>query len=92
MVLESIMDPKNAGDKPFHIFIIAILYSLISMFFSLKFFPEQASILTIAIITILFVPFFQKIYEKVDREFLLRLPDHAHPTFRPLPKPPGNGS
>src|SRR3989344_749396 len=69
MVLESILRPKNAEDKPWHVFIIAFIYTLISIFFAYKLFPEQSSILTIALITIIFVPFFQRLFvfeEKKD--------------------------
>ncbi len=63
MVLESILDPKNAEDKPLHVFIIAIAYSVISALLARQLFPSQASILTIAFIAIVFVPFFQKLFE-----------------------------
>ncbi len=63
MVLESMMNPKNAEDKPWHVFFIAVAYSLISMYFANQIFPSQASILTISLITIVFVPFFQKLFE-----------------------------
>lgn len=62
MVLESILNPKNAEDKPWHIFIIAFFYSIIAIFFSNQLFPEQSSILSVALITIIFVPFFQKLF------------------------------
>ncbi|MBI2579580.1 MAG: stage II sporulation protein M [Candidatus Aenigmarchaeota archaeon] len=63
MVLESILNPKNAEDKPWHVFIIAFFYTLVAVFFAHKMFPAQASILSVALITILFVPFFQKLFE-----------------------------
>lgn len=63
MVLESILNPKNAEDKPWHVFIIAFFYTLIAVFFAHKMFPAQASMLSVALITILFVPFFQKLFE-----------------------------
>jgi len=69
MVLESILRPKNAEDKPWHVFAIAFIYTFISIFFAYKLFPEQSSILTIALITIIFVPFFQRLFvfeEKKD--------------------------
>ena len=69
MVLESILRPKNAEKKPWHVFIIAFIYTFISIFFAYKLFPEQSSILTIALITIIFVPFFQRLFvfeEKKD--------------------------
>ncbi|MBI2578494.1 MAG: stage II sporulation protein M [Candidatus Aenigmarchaeota archaeon] len=62
MVLESIINPKNAEDKPHHIFIIAFLYTIASAVVSQKIFPNSASILTVSFVTILFVPFFQKLF------------------------------
>ena len=62
MVLESILNPKNAEDKPWHVFVIAFIYSFIAVVFSNQLFPAQASILTVALITILFIPFFQKLF------------------------------
>lgn len=63
MVLESILNPKNAEDKPLHVFIITIAYSVISALLAKQLFPTQASLLTVALITIVFVPFFQKLFE-----------------------------
>lgn len=68
MVLESIMNPKNAEDKPWHVFFIAIIYSIISMYFANHMFPSQSSVLSIALITIVFVPFFQKLFEMEEEE------------------------
>ncbi|MBI3190638.1 stage II sporulation protein M [archaeon] len=62
MVLESMINPKNAEDKPWHVFFIAIIYTFVAVFFSNFLFPSQASVLTIAMITIIFVPFFQKLF------------------------------
>ena len=63
MVLESILNPRNAEDKPWHVFVIALFYTMIAVFFADKMFPAQASMLSIAFITIIFVPFFQKLFE-----------------------------
>lgn len=63
MVLESVLNPKNAGDKPLHIFVLSFFYSLVAVMFSTQLFPSQASILSIALITIIFIPFFQKVFE-----------------------------
>ncbi len=69
MVLESLMNPKNAEDKPLEIFLVAFIYTLIAVLFSLSIFPEQSSILAVAFITIIFVPFFQKLFEiEEDKE------------------------
>lgn len=63
MVLESILNPRNAEDKPLHVFIIAFAYSIISTLLAKQLFPGQASMLAVALITIIFVPFFQKLFE-----------------------------
>ncbi len=68
MVLESIINPKNAEDKPSHIFAIAFLYTMLAAFVSERIFPRSASILTISFITILFVPFFQKLFEIEEKK------------------------
>lgn len=67
MVLESILNPRNAEDKPLHVFIIAFMYSLLAVYFSHQLFPAQSSILSIALITIIFVPFFQKLFVIEER-------------------------
>ena len=63
MVLESILNPKNAEDKPLHVFVIAFLYSFVAVVFAHQLFPQQSSILAVALVTIMFVPFFQKLFE-----------------------------
>ncbi|MBI4170605.1 MAG: stage II sporulation protein M [Candidatus Aenigmarchaeota archaeon] len=63
MVLESILNPKQAEDRPWEIFLVAFIYTLISVLFSVSIFPEQSSILSVAFLTIIFVPFFQKLFE-----------------------------
>jgi len=63
MVLESILEPKTAENEPLNVLFISFLYSLVSIFISLKLFTSQASILSIALITIVFVPFFQRLFE-----------------------------
>ena len=68
MVLESLLNPKNAKNEPLEIFIVAVVYSLLAVVFSYSLFPNQSSILTIAFITILFVPFFQKVFEIEEHE------------------------
>lgn len=70
MVLESILNPKAAEDKPIYVFILSLLFSIIAIFLSYQLFPSQASILAVAFVTILFVPFFQRLFaveEKKDR-------------------------
>ncbi len=67
MVLESILNPKNAEDKPLHVFVISFLYSGVAVFFAHQLFPQQSSILAVALVTIIFVPFFQKLFEIEER-------------------------
>lgn len=68
MVLESIINPKNAIGKPAHVFMIAFIYTIVSAFVSQHIFPSSASILTISFITILFVPFFQQLFEIEEKK------------------------
>lgn len=68
MVLESIIDPHNAEKKPWHVFSIAVIFTLIAIFISNVLFPSEISILTIAFITILFVPFFQHLFSIEERK------------------------
>jgi uncharacterized membrane protein SpoIIM required for sporulation len=68
MVLESIMNPRNAEGKPWHVFILAFFYSLVAIFFAHQLFPSQSSILAISLITIIFVPFFQKLFEIEEKK------------------------
>src|SRR3989338_2260980 len=63
MVVESVLNPKQAEDKPWEIFLISVVYTLVAVLFSLSVFPEQSSILSVAFVTIIFVPFFQKLFE-----------------------------
>jgi uncharacterized membrane protein SpoIIM required for sporulation len=63
MVLESMLDPTKAKDRPLHVLVIAVIYSLVSVLIAKQIFPSQSSILAIAFITIVFVPFFQKLFE-----------------------------
>ncbi|MCX6815366.1 MAG: stage II sporulation protein M [Candidatus Aenigmarchaeota archaeon] len=71
MVLESMINPKNAEDKPWHVFVIAFIYTIIAILFAYILFPDQSSLLTVALITMLFIPFFQKLFvieeKKEDR-------------------------
>lgn len=74
MVLESILNPKNAEDKPWHVMVISFAYTMIAAFFSQKLFPSQSSMLSIALITFLFIPFFQRLFiiEEKKEKFDMR--------------------
>ncbi len=65
MVLEIILDPRKA-EKFSHILVLSFAYTMISVFLAVQIFPQQASILSIAFITILFIPFFQGRFEQEE--------------------------
>jgi len=67
MVLESILNPKAAEDRPIYVFVLAILFSIIAIFLSYQLFPTQASILAVAFVSILFVPFFQRLFSVEEK-------------------------
>jgi uncharacterized membrane protein SpoIIM required for sporulation len=70
MVLESILNPKAAENRPFYVLFLAILFSIIAVFLSYQLFPTQASILAVAFVSMLFIPFFQRLFwveEKRDK-------------------------
>jgi len=62
MVLESLINPKKAENNPVEVFAVSFVYSCIAVFFANALFPQQSSIFTICLITIFFVPFFQKLF------------------------------
>jgi uncharacterized membrane protein SpoIIM required for sporulation len=68
MVLESMINPKNAEDKPWHVFIIAIVYTFIAVFFAYYLFPSEVSMLSVALVTIIFVPFFQRLFSIEEKK------------------------
>jgi len=68
MVLESLLSPKFAANKPLHIFALSILFTAISVWLSYNLFPSQSSILSIAFVTIFFVPFFQRLFSYEEKK------------------------
>ncbi len=62
MVLEMLVGPKKAERHPLEIFLISMLYTIISIFIARALFPSETSILTIAFITIMFIPLFQSMF------------------------------
>jgi uncharacterized membrane protein SpoIIM required for sporulation len=68
VVLESILRPQFAVNKPLHIFAISVLFTAISVWLSYNLFPSQSSILSIAFVTIFFVPFFQRLFSVEERK------------------------
>lgn len=68
-MLESLIKPKTAEKKPWDIFVVAFVFSFVAVGFATQLFPAQASVFAISLITIMFVPLFQKIFaieEKKD--------------------------
>ena len=68
MVLEAILNPKKAEDKPWMVFGLAVLLSVLAIFLAHVLFPSQASILSVAFITIFFVPFFQRLFRYEEKK------------------------
>lgn len=68
MVLESIIRPRRALRNPLSIVVAAIVFAFVAMTTSNILFPSEASILTIAFITILFAPFFQHAFFIEERK------------------------
>lgn len=56
MVLEALINPVSAEKKPWNLFIIGFVYSLLAVFISYWIFPEYAGIVSITLIVITFVP------------------------------------
>lgn len=68
MVLESLLNPETVANKPLHIFVISVLFTAISTWLSYSLFPSQSSILSIAFVTIFFVPFFQRLFSVEEKK------------------------
>lgn len=67
-MLESLLRPKKAEKRPWDVFFIAIMFSFIGVSFALQIFPAQASVFAICLITIMFMPFFQKYFELEEKK------------------------
>src|SRR3989338_8424245 len=67
-MLESLLRPKTAEKKPWDVFFIAIFFSIIGVAFSLQLFPSQASVFSVSLITIMFMPFFQKLFAGEEKK------------------------
>lgn len=59
-MLEALMNPQKA--KPYEVFILTAIFTLLAFFFSYIIFPDYVSVLGCAFLTILFVPFFQHLF------------------------------
>jgi uncharacterized membrane protein SpoIIM required for sporulation len=76
MVLESLLNPKAAEKREWYVavldvFVLTVVYTCIAVFFAWRIFPSEASILSIAFITILFVPFFQRVFRIEEKKELV---------------------
>ena len=65
-MLESLLRPKNA--KLRDVFLIAVMFSFIGVAFSIQIFPAQASVFSVCLITIMFMPFFQKLFASEEKK------------------------
>jgi len=71
MVLESLLSPEIAKQKPFYLLGMSTAFSFLAIWLSNIIFPAQASAFAVALMTIFFVPYFHKMLsleENVDRE------------------------
>lgn len=67
MVLELLLDPGKA-EKFSHILILSFVYTIVSVFLAQQIFPQHASVLFVALLTILFIPFFQGRFEQEEQK------------------------
>ncbi|MBI5331955.1 MAG: stage II sporulation protein M [Candidatus Aenigmarchaeota archaeon] len=62
MVLEAILNPKSAENKPWTVLVLSMLLTALAIFLANIIFPSQASILSISFIAMFFIPFFQRLF------------------------------
>ena len=67
-MLESLLRPKRAEKNIWDVFLIAIVFSVIGVVFAVQIFPAQASVFSVSLITMMFLPFFQKLFEVEERK------------------------
>lgn len=73
MVLESIINPKNAEDKPFFLILIGFFYTVIAFLIASSIFGSQASLISVFLIVFASIPLFyntMKYEEKKDESSL----------------------
>jgi hypothetical protein len=68
MVLESLLDRKEALHHPFVMLVISVIICSVSLWASYLTFPRSCSILAIAFITIAFMPLFRAIFENEEEQ------------------------
>lgn len=73
-MLESLIDPKHAIKNPVEVFLVASLFTTVSIVFSYFLFPDHSSVLVCAYITLLFSPFFQRLFatEEAKEEYAIK--------------------
>lgn len=77
MVLESLINPKQAEGKPLELFFIGLIYSSVAMFMSLWIFKEQASLVMVFLTVLAAIPLIyntMKYEEKKDKIIKRELP------------------
>lgn len=67
-MLESLLRPKTSEKRLWDVFLIAVMFSFIGVAFALQIFPAQASVFAVSLITIMFMPFFQKLFELEEKK------------------------
>ncbi len=67
-MLESLIRPKTAEKDPKKIFGIAVLFSFIAVAFAEYIIPTQSSVFTVALVTMLFLPLFQRLFEIEEKK------------------------
>jgi uncharacterized membrane protein SpoIIM required for sporulation len=67
-MLESLLRAVRAEKDPKDVFIIAIIFSFVAVGFAVHLFPAQASVFAVSLITIMFVPMFQKLFEIEEKK------------------------
>ncbi|MFH0837315.1 MAG: hypothetical protein V1870_04250, partial [Candidatus Aenigmatarchaeota archaeon] len=68
MVLEAILNPKRAENRPWMVLLLSMLLTTLAIFLANMLFPSQASILSVAFIAMFFIPFFQRLFRFEEKK------------------------
>lgn len=68
MVLENILSPTTAREKPYYMGIIAFLFTIVGLWLAYYLFPNSASILTLAFIVIAAEPIIRSTFQQAEEE------------------------
>jgi len=72
MVLESLINPKKAIKKPWHMFFIGLFYSFIAVFIALWIFRQDASLMMVFLVVMASMPFvYRLIKEEEEKDILI---------------------